>query len=114
LKYPEEIQKLASLLPPGHHLACKALIKDRWIIVDATWDLPLQKAGFPVEGAWDGIHDTKIAVNALDEIDHETLKERLEFLSEQKKTWSERDISCYAEFIQKFNHWLEQLRSRGE
>ncbi|MFA5167307.1 MAG: hypothetical protein WC530_02105 [Candidatus Omnitrophota bacterium] len=111
LKYPDEIRKLAALLPPGHHLACKALIEGRWIVVDATWDLPLQKAGFPVEGAWDGIRDTQIAVKPLGEILHETLEERLTFLSEQRKSWSEKNVSCYDKFIPKFNRWLEELRS---
>ena len=47
LRYPPELRQLATGLPVAHHLACRVRINDRWVLVDATWDLPLDPGGFP-------------------------------------------------------------------
>ena len=52
-------------LPVAHHLACRVRIDNRWVLVDATWDLPLKRAGFPVNENWDGRADTLCAVKSL-------------------------------------------------
>jgi transglutaminase-like putative cysteine protease len=52
--YPPELRKQAIRLPIAHHLACRVQIGCRWILVDATWDRPLAKAGFPINDHWDG------------------------------------------------------------
>ena len=60
--YPPGLRELATCVPISHHLACRVRINDRWVLVDATWDLPLGKAGFLVNEHWDGYADTKCAV----------------------------------------------------
>ncbi|MDO9033970.1 MAG: hypothetical protein Q7U51_02030, partial [Methanoregula sp.] len=65
LKYPPLLRKLAATLPVAYHLACRVQIGCSWVLVDATWDLPLAKAGFPVNGDWDGYSETKCAVKPL-------------------------------------------------
>ena len=65
LRYPPELRTLATGLPVVHHLACRVRIDDRWVLVDATWDRPLKRAGFPVNEHWDGRADTKCAVKPL-------------------------------------------------
>ncbi|MEI7857465.1 MAG: transglutaminase domain-containing protein [Methanomicrobiales archaeon] len=65
LDYPPYLRKLAATLPVAHHLACRVQIGCSWIRVDATWDLPLVKAGFPVNEDWDGHSKTKCAVDPL-------------------------------------------------
>ncbi|MDO9326533.1 MAG: transglutaminase domain-containing protein, partial [Methanoregula sp.] len=65
LDYPPDIRNLAATLPVAHHLACRVQIGCSWILVDATWDLPLAKAGFPVNEHWDGYSKTKCAVKPL-------------------------------------------------
>ena len=65
LHYPPELQTLAATLPVAHHLACRVQIGSRWVLVDATWDLPLARAGFPVNEHWDGHSETKCAVKTL-------------------------------------------------
>jgi transglutaminase-like putative cysteine protease len=65
LQYPPGLRKLATGLPVAHHLACRVRINDRWVLVDATWDRPLKRAGFPVNEHWDGYADTKCAVKPL-------------------------------------------------
>ena len=65
LKYPPELKKQAARLPIAHHLACRVQVGCGWILVDATWDLPLAKAGFPINDHWDGYSETKCAVKPL-------------------------------------------------
>jgi len=65
LAYPVELRALANGLPVGHHLACRVRINKRWVLVDATWDRPLKRAGFPVNEHWDGRSDTLCAVTPL-------------------------------------------------
>jgi hypothetical protein len=65
LLYPPELRQLATGLPVAHHLACRVRINNRWVLVDATWDRPLKRAGFPVNEYWDGQADTLCAVKSL-------------------------------------------------
>jgi hypothetical protein len=65
LHYPPQLRTLSAMLPVAHHLACRVQTGCSWILVDATWDLPLAKAGFTVNGNWDGYSDTKCAVKPL-------------------------------------------------
>lgn len=65
LRYPPALRQLAAAVPVSRHLACRVLIDTRWVLVDATWDLPLKRAGFPVNEDWDGRSDTICAVKPL-------------------------------------------------
>jgi hypothetical protein len=65
LHYPPELRALAARLPVAHHLACRVQIGYRWVLVDATWDQPLKKGGFPVNENWDGYSETRCAVKPL-------------------------------------------------
>jgi hypothetical protein len=65
LHYPPRLRHLAAGLPVAYHLACRVRINDRWVLVDATWDQPLNQAGFPVNEYWDGCTDTRCAVKPL-------------------------------------------------
>jgi hypothetical protein len=60
---PPELRQAVKLLPLGTHLACRINLDGRWVLVDATWDFKLKKAGFPVNENWDGTSSTKNAVN---------------------------------------------------
>ena len=65
LLYPPELRQLATGLPVAYHLACRFRVQNRWVLVDATWDKPLARAGFPVNEHWDGRADTLCAVKPL-------------------------------------------------
>jgi hypothetical protein len=111
LKYPPELGRLAKGLPHGYHAALKAFIEGRWVLVDATWDAVLKDYGFPANNSWDGLSDTRNAVLPLKEVVHERLEERLEFVRLKKALYSEEENKKYSLFVEKFNLWLEQLRS---
>jgi transglutaminase-like putative cysteine protease len=60
--YPPDLWQRALKMPPVNHLACKVQIDGRYVLVDATIDLPLGKIGLPINTVWDGRSDTCIPV----------------------------------------------------
>ena len=63
VKFPNHIQNIlnrSDILDP--HNFFKILVDKNCVIVDATWNKPLKKLGFPVNENWDGKTDMQIAV----------------------------------------------------
>jgi len=113
IKYPPDLRNIVKELPMGTHLACRAYIEGQWVLIDATWDSGLKKAGFPVNEAWDGVHPTKNAVRPTQEIIHETVEDRVKYTAEAKKSWTEAQARAYEKFPAVFNAWLEACRRAG-
>ena len=111
--YPLELRKLAEAVPIEYHLACKARIENEWVVVDATWDRPLARVGFPVNESWDGAGDTKLAVEPLDEIVHENAQDRMNFVQTRKSSWTADDNARTDYFISALNSWLEDVRRKS-
>jgi len=101
-EYPQQLGKLAEDLPLSHHLACKAEIDGRLVIVDATLDPPLGKVDLPVNRHWDGFSDTLLPMNPCGE-------EELYHPSEAHlmKPRSDRQ---WLEFYAELNACLEEVR----
>jgi transglutaminase-like putative cysteine protease len=112
IKFPHELKKVVKNMPITAHLATKVNIDGAWRLVDATYDLPLKKAGFPVNELWDGISDTKNAVIPIEEVVHESLQERLSFAGKRVGEYTDKERSAYAEFTKKLNYWLEEIRRK--
>lgn len=112
LDYPGDLRKLSENLPIEYHLACKVQIENRWAYIDATWDTPLKKAGFPVNEFWDGIGNTLIAIDPIDEIEHATAAQRAEYIKNQKADWTEEDRTRSEAFYERFNAWLAEVRGK--
>ena len=110
VRYPDELKKLIPQLPTTYHLACKACIENKWVLIDATYDLALKKVNFPVNEDWDGLSDTQNAVTPIEEIIHANAEERVSFESSKRALYTVKDKELYAEFIDKFNSWLEIVR----
>jgi len=108
--YPPELRKLAEDVPIGYHLACKARIENQWVVVDVTWDRPLARVGFPVNESWDGIGDTRLAVEPLDDLVHENAQERMRFVQARKSSWTTDDHARTDHFTSALNNWLEDVR----
>jgi hypothetical protein len=107
LRYPPELRKQAALLPIAHHLACRLQIGCRWILVDATWDSPLAKAGFPVNDHWDGYSETRCAVKPLRSLVQTTFGNTLKSETCQVKG----DVELCEADAEK-NHWNVVDRAR--
>ncbi len=110
IRYPAELKKLAQGSPVGYHVACKAYLEGKWVLLDASWDSALSKAGFAVNVNWDGISDTVNSVVAPEEVLHDTLADRLNYVAKKRSLYTEEERATYAQFIEKFNSWLEQIR----
>ena len=111
IAYPQRIRELAEKAPVDYHLADKALIDGRWVLLDATWDPPLAAVGFPVNESWDGVSETVNAVKPLREIVHTGgAMERARFTDETKASRSEEESLALDEFVAALNRWLRDLR----
>lgn len=110
IAYTPRIRELAEKAPTDYHLANKAFIDGKWVLVDATWDPPLAAVGFPVNESWDGVSDTKNAVKPLQEIVHAGAMERARFTDEMKASRSEEESLALDEFVASLNGWLRELR----
>jgi transglutaminase-like putative cysteine protease len=110
IAFPRDLRELAKRAPLEYHLAIKAHIDRRWVLVDATWDLPLKKAGYPVNESWDGISDTINAVKPLQEIVHASAVERDDYTSRIKGAFTEEETAAMEAFFAALNSWCRQLR----
>lgn len=107
--YPSRLQKIINnyQIIDFHHFVSVER-GGRWISVDATWDLPLEKYGFNINRGWDGNSDTILAVEPIsffpDTEDIIGLKERL--VAEMDPFARE----LRAEFLALLTDWLRIIR----
>jgi hypothetical protein len=107
LHYPPALRKLAANLPVAYHLACRVQVGCRSILVDATWDPPLAKAGFPVNDYWDGYSATRCAVKPLKHQAQNVVNN-----PQKIESWYlKRDEEFFAPDSEK-NHWNAVDRAR--
>ncbi|MFH1536789.1 MAG: hypothetical protein ABID45_02260 [Patescibacteria group bacterium] len=94
------------------HNFIKILVNDNWVTIDATWDKPMKKLGFPANVHWNGKTNMNIAVSSNGKI-FETLnpedlkKEKLNKLP--KKIQQNRKL-----FLQEATQWFDSLRDNKE
>jgi hypothetical protein len=141
LHYPLELRELAARLPIAHHLACRVQVGCRWILVDATWDSPLSKAGFPVNDHWDGYSETRCAVKPLkspvrevicnnttnepyrakgeaglcpvdEEKDHWVAEDRARYYREKVAVRTPEERKQIEKFYHDFDEWLVEVRKK--
>ena len=101
-EYSLRLKEMALALPVSRHLACKIEIDDRLVLVDATFDLPLQKAGFKVNADWDGISDTILPITPCGD-------EEWYYPSEARLMKTEINRQ-FRDFYLELNPFLEQMR----
>ena len=101
-EYSLRLKEMALALPVSRHLACKIEIDDRLVLVDATFDLPLQKAGFKVNADWDGISDTILPITPCGD-------EEWYYPSEARLMKTEINRQ-FRDFYLELNTFLEQMR----
>lgn len=111
INYPWRLGKLADGMPMGYHLACKVYINAEWVLVDATWDPPLRRLGFPVNDSWGGESHTLNAVKPEEEIIHESDGERVKYV--KARGWgllTQKEKVLSMKFFEAFNKWLQEAR----
>ena len=110
IKYSEELRELAGHMPLQYHVACKGYINQKWILLDATYDPPLKKAGFPVNETWDGMCETLNAVKPLDEIIHKNVTKLIDNMRIKTAHFTHTENSLSQNFYYEFGKWLEDVR----
>jgi transglutaminase-like putative cysteine protease len=111
IELPSELLKMAkNYMILDHHLCIKIQIDRKWILVDATWDLPLKKVGFPVNENWDGLSDTKLAVDSIEEAMNEGAEGRYRYVLEKEKEYTREYIEKRDEFYHALNKWMMIVR----
>ncbi len=110
LDYSEEMREIAKQLPPEYHLSCLVKLEGKWKLIDATWDLPLEKAGLPVNHSWDGVSETINAVMPLQRIEHDSIDDRNTFTLQRRGAWSDETLEMRDRFFKLFNEWVASFR----
>ncbi|MBT4511507.1 MAG: hypothetical protein HOC20_04770 [Chloroflexi bacterium] len=103
IEFPPSLRARVDTLPDDHHLACKAEIEGKLVLVDATVDLPLEKLGLPVNIEWDGISDMVLPVEP-------TGKEQLYHPSEAQYISNVSIDDAHLLFFNELNLWLGKFR----
>lgn len=114
IDYPETLRALTDELPVIPHVASKAYINGKWVLLDATWDPPLKEVGFPVNESWDGYSNTLNAVNPREEVIHNTVQDRMEYLEWFESQYTEEHYELIDAFCAELNDWLEDVRAHSE
>ena len=102
--YPAHLKRLASMMPVSRHLACRVMIDDELVLVDATCDLALERIGVPVNKKWDGLGNLSLPFIPLDEGEMYHFSERGYF---EPPLFSETESEFYLEL----NRWLDSVRN---
>lgn len=108
IEYPKNLKEILSknnIIDP--HNFIKINVNNRWVTVDATWDMPLKKLGFPVNINWDGKSDMDICVKAFrtNEVKDPNRYKEEELSKLDKKTQKNRKI-----FLKELSMWLAENR----
>ncbi|MBN1643999.1 MAG: hypothetical protein JW856_04195 [Dehalococcoidales bacterium] len=101
-RHSSRLREMARAMPVSHHIACMVEIDGRSVLVDATLDPPLHKAGLPVNVRWDGKSDTILPMIPCGEEEiYHPLEARL-----MRPAVNEQSLLFYEEL----NTCLEQIR----
>ncbi len=104
IDFPSEIKSIIDTLPDDHHMACKAEIDGRLVVVDATVDSTLEKLGLSVNTEWNGFSDTFLAVEPSGPA-------QLFHPSEARHINSMMIDKTHLEFFAQLNSWLDEIRN---
>ncbi|MCK5319926.1 hypothetical protein KAJ61_00885 [Candidatus Parcubacteria bacterium] len=89
----------------GVHPYLEVLINNKWVIVDATWDIGLKNVFYINE--WDGKSDTEIAVKPIKIF---TLRKSKDIMNGKNDKEISSDSEIDLEFCKVFNSWLKENR----
>lgn len=107
--FPEHIQKILvenTIIDPHNFIKIKR--NNKWITIDATWDLGLKKVDFPVNKEWNGFENLDVSVMKGGKI-YETNKPMIL----KKKLIEElpKDVQKARKlFLKEFTKWLAIVR----
>jgi arylamine N-acetyltransferase len=105
------LREIAGKLPLTRHLYCRVTIGGERVLLDATWDSALEKAGFPVN-RWDGRSDTAPAVKMSEEKIYYDITSHAESHRMAMKEYCPKEKKALADFSRLFNDMLCDIRKK--
>ena len=105
IEFPPSLKDRVDSLSDDHHLACKAEVEGKLILIDATADLPLERLGLPVNRDWDGISDMVMPIPPSGD-------EQIFHPSEARHINNVFIDEAHLVFFDEFNSWLEKVRAQ--
>jgi hypothetical protein len=111
-EFPSLLRPYLKAIPVTFHTTLKAEIDGEWVLVDPSYDLPLGKAAFRVNRAWNGRSDMMLGVVEREEIVHTDATERAKYAKLRHDHYDEEQIASLTEFYGKLNPWLDSMREK--
>ena len=106
LRYPQSKMELVNEMPISYHVALKAKVENKWVLIDVTWDSKLK--GFPNSAGWKGEGDMKLAV--IPEKIIEVRAEPNRFDKSEFVPYSKSDFASKEPFHRFFDKFLTDSR----
>ncbi len=107
IAFPRSKLKIVHALPLTYHIALKVKIKNKFKIVDVTWDSKLK--GFPINNLWDGESDMILGVTP-EKIFETSVDPRI-FTKTLKQAFTPQEKEHIKKFVLFFNDFLEKART---
>ena len=111
-EYPNRLSKLLKIFSSDFHTNLEVKIRDRWVMVDATWDNELIDAGMTGTKEWNGKDSTLNAVKPIKTYKFNSIREKNDFLKTEANETIEF-IEKKVEFINELNNFFNHLRLKN-
>lgn len=103
--FPDNLKKLATKFPIIEHFNLEIFTGNKWVLVDATFDLKLKETGFQVNENWDGFSNQNNAFTTWDSKQHKTAWDCASYIQMQRDKMSKEDKLAANQFVESFNSW---------
>lgn len=104
--------KILSILPDtqGFHNTVEFSLNGEMHLMDATWDIALRSANFPVMPVWDGMSDTwRVTLGNPSALQQVVMPaEGQDIYAANQMSWPQRDKTMA--FNQALNDWMDEVR----
>jgi protein arginine N-methyltransferase 1 len=99
---PTDLKETGKKMPLMYYCGIKVQLNGKWRLFDASWDLPLEKAGFSMKEKPDDL----LGLNS-----HENAQECVEHIKKKWQELSEADIETLKKYSSQINSWFDLIRS---
>ncbi len=108
LKYSKDTQELVQNMPISYHIALKAKIENKWLIIDVTWNSRLKPLGFTVNENWRGDKDMVFGVIPEEIIEKEVDPRKFE--KDKAKNYTKDQILARKKFYELLDNMMDPFR----
>ncbi len=109
LKYPKDKIDLVRNMPISYHVALKAKIDSKWMVIDVTWNTRLKPLGFMVNTNWNADKDMELGV--IPEKIIEKQVDPREFEKNKAKRFTKDQLIARKRFYKLLDDMMEPYRN---